>query len=469
MKPYYLAVDIGASSGRHILGTLEDGKLVLEEVYRFENGMVRNQEGHLCWDIEHLLSQIKQGLKACKAMHKIPLTMGIDTWAVDYVLLDGNDRPMQPVYGYRDARTKGMDEKVYETISPEALYAKTGIQKQPFNTIFQLMAEKEQQPERLQQAKAMLMIPDYLHFCLTGKKVQEYTNGTTTQLVDAQTKQWDFDLIKALNLPVHLFQPLQQPGTAVGNFSKEVQEEVGFDCTVILPATHDTGSAVLAVPAAEDKFLYISSGTWSLMGTEQWEPLCSEASRQANFTNEGGYEGRFRFLKNIMGLWMIQSVRHELNDAYSFGQLCQLAEEADAFPARVNVNDESFLAPDSMIEAVKTYCRNTNQPIPQTVGELAAVIYKSLAESYARTVKEIEDLTGVQYPAIYVVGGGCNADYLNRLTAKATGKKVLAGPAEATATGNLMAQMLQQKIWNHVDTARQCVRESFEIKEVMEQ
>ncbi len=469
MNSYYLAVDIGASSGRHILGTLEDGKLVLEEVYRFENGMVRNQEGHLCWDIEHLLSEIKEGLKVCKDMNKIPVTMGIDTWAVDYVLLDENDKPMLPVYGYRDSRTKGMDEKVYATISPEDLYAKTGIQKQPFNTIFQLMAEKEQQPEQLQQAKTMLMIPDYLHFCLTGKKVQEYTNATTTQLVDAHTKQWDAELIESLNLPTHLFQPLQQPGSVVGNFSKEVQEEVGFDCTVVLPATHDTGSAVLAVPAAEKDFLYISSGTWSLMGTEQWEAVCSEASRQANFTNEGGYEGRFRFLKNIMGLWMIQSVRHELNDAYSFAQLCKLAEEADTFPSRVDVNDESFLAPDSMIEAVKVYCQNTNQPIPQTVGELAVVIYKSLAESYAQTVKEIEMLTGRNYPAIYVVGGGCNADYLNRLTAKATGKKVLAGPAEATATGNLMAQLLQQGIFKNVNTARQCIRESFEIKEVMEQ
>ena len=463
MATYYLAVDIGASSGRHILGTMANGKLALEEVYRFENGMIRNQEGHLCWDIEHLLSEIKEGLKICKAINKIPTTMGIDTWAVDYVLLDEQDKPMKPVYGYRDSRTKGMDEKVYQIISPEALYAKTGIQKQPFNTIFQLMAEPA---ERLQQAKAMLMIPDYLHFCLTGKQAQEYTNATTTQLVDAQTKQWDKELIQALNLPTHLFQPLQQPGTEVGHFSKEIQEEVGFDCTVILPATHDTGSAVLAVPAKEENFLYISSGTWSLMGTEQWEPDCREVCRQANLTNEGGIDGRFRFLKNIMGLWMIQSVRHELNDTYSFAQLCQFAEEADAFPSRVDVNDESFLAPDSMIEAVKAYCKNTNQPIPQTVGELAAVIYQSLAESYAQTVKGIEDLTGINYPAIYVVGGGCNADYLNRLTAKATGKNVLAGPAEATATGNLLAQLLQQGIFSNVNTARQCVRDSFEVREV---
>lgn len=463
MATYYLAVDIGASSGRHILGRIENGTLILEEVYRFENGMAKNQEGHLCWDIEHLLTEIKEGLKACKAMNKIPTTMGIDTWAVDYVLLDDNDKPMKPVYGYRDARTKGMDEKVYQIISPEALYAKTGIQKQPFNTIFQLMAEPT---ERLEQAKSMLMIPDYLHFCLTGKKVQEYTNATTTQLVDANTKQWDNDLIEALNLPTHLFQPLQQPGTVVGNFSKEIQEEVGFDCTVILPATHDTGSAVLAVPAAEENFLYISSGTWSLMGTEQWKPNCSEGSRKANFTNEGGYEGRFRFLKNIMGLWMIQSVRHELNDAYSFAQLCKMAEEADAFPSRVDVNDESFLAPDSMIEAVKDYCKNTNQQEPQTVGELVAVIYQSLAESYAQTVKEIEALTGRIYPTIYVVGGGCNAEYLNELTAKATGKNVLAGPAEATATGNLLVQLIQQGVFNNVNTARQCVRDSFEIREV---
>ncbi len=465
MGNYYLAIDIGASSGRHILGSIENGKMVLEEIYRFENGM-KKKDGHLCWDVNALFNEIKTGISRCKQIGKIPVTMGIDTWAVDYVLLDHENHILGETYGYRDKRTTGMDDKVYEIIPLEELYARTGIQKQIFNTIYQLMAVKLQTPILMQRATDFLMLPDYFHFLLTGNKVSEYTNATSTQLVNPDTKEWDYDLIQKLGFQKKMFRPLSMPGTSVGRFSDEIREEVGFDCEVVLPATHDTGSAVLAVPAKEDDFLYISSGTWSLMGIEAKQANCSVECMQANFTNEGGYEYRFRFLKNIMGLWMIQSVRHELDDHYSFAKLCELAEEVHDFPSRVDVNASCFLAPDNMTEEIKRYCEKTGQQIPKTVGEIATVIYQSLSESYADTVKEIEKITGKSYDAIYIVGGGSNAEYLNQLTAEKTGKRVYAGPGEATAIGNITAQMLAGKEFSDVKSARACIYCSFEIKEI---
>jgi len=458
---YYLAVDIGASSGRHILGYMQDGKMCYEEIYRFENGPIK-KDGHLCWDLEGLFHSIVEGLKECKKQDKVPVSMGIDTWGVDFVLLDQDDQILGPTVCYRDDRTKGMDEKVYEKIAQDDLYARTGIQKQIFNTIYQLMAVKEQAPECLEQAQTLLMVPDYFHFRLTGQKKSEYTNATTGQLVNPATKDWDYELIDLLGYPKKIFLPLSVPGTVVGNLSEEIRKEVGFDCTVVLPGTHDTASAVLAVPMSEDS-VYISSGTWSLMGVERMEADCSPRSCELNFTNEGGYEYRFRYLKNIMGLWMIQSVRHELNDAYSFAQLCELAEEAE-IDSIVSCNDDCFLAPASMIEEVKRFCKDSNQQIPETPGELARVIYRSLAVCYKDTVKEIEEMAGKTYPAIHIVGGGANAEYLNQLTAASTGKEIHAGPTEATAIGNLTAQMLQDGVFGSVAEARSCIHDSFEIK-----
>ena len=463
MDKYYLAVDIGASSGRHMLASMKDGKMQLEEVYRFPNGMTE-KNGTLCWDVERLFTEIKNGLKVCKELGKIPVSMAIDTWAVDYVLLDENDKILGDTAGYRDSRTNGMDEKVYEKIPLGALYARTGIQKQIFNTIYQLMAVKENYPEQLEQAESMLMIPDYFQFLLTGVKKMEYTNATTTQLVSPQTKDWDYELIDLLGFNRKIFKEISMPGTVVGNFTKEIQEEVGFDCTVVLPATHDTGSAVLAVPTNDDNAIYISSGTWSLMGIERKEADCSEKSCEMNFTNEGGYAGRFRYLKNIMGLWMIQSVRHEVNDAYSFAEICAMAEEAKDFPSRVDANDECFLSPDNMTEEVKDYCRRTGQKVPETLGEIATVIYTSLAECYAKTAKELEEMTGRTYSRIHIVGGGSNAGYLNELTAKATKKEIHAGPGEATAIGNITAQMLKAEEFKTIEEARTTIHESFGIK-----
>lgn len=464
MKQYYLAVDIGASSGRHILACMENGKLRLEEIYRFENGM-KEREGHLCWDLEKLFDEIVNGLARCKQIGKIPSTMGIDTWAVDYVLLDEDGQVIGKTYGYRDHRTSGMDDKVSEKIDPKELYQRTGIQKQIFNTIYQLMAVKEQEPELMEQARQLLLVPDYFAYRLTGVKTTEYTNATTTQLVSPVTRDWDYELIERLGYKKSLFGPITMAGTAVGRLKPEVAERVGFDLEVVQTATHDTASAVLAVPAKGEDFLYISSGTWSLMGVEQREANCSEASRQANLTNEGGYEYRYRYLKNIMGLWMIQSVRHEWNDAYSFGEICAQAEACRAFPSRVDVNDAVFLAPDSMIRAIQEACQQTGQPVPDSVGEIATVIYQSLAESYGKTVRELEALTGKTYDAIHIVGGGSNAGYLNQLTARSTGKTVYSGPTEATAIGNLTVQMIRAGVFGSLEEARNVIFDSFDIVE----
>ena len=462
MNTYHLAVDIGASGGRHILGSLQDGKIVLEEVYRFENGMDK-EDGHLVWDTQRLFSEILTGLKKCKEIGKQPVTMGIDTWGVDYVLLDENDALVGKTYGYRDARTEGMDEKVYEILPEEELYARTGILKALYNTIYQLMAVKQQEPENLAKAKTLLMLPDYFHFLLTGVKKAEYSEATTGQLIDPKTRDWDMALIDMLGFPKEIFPPVAMPGTPLGNLRKEIAEEIGYDLTVVLPATHDTQSAVAAVPSLDEHILYISSGTWSLMGTELKEANCSRASYEANLTNEGGMEQRICFLKNIMGLWMIQSVKAEFEKKWTYEEL--VAEAAkETIPSLVDPNDQSFFAPESMIDAVKAYCANTEQPVPETDAEIAAVIYNSLAAYYAKVAEEISAITGVAYEHIHIVGGGSNADYLNEVTARRTGLEVLAGPAEATAIGNIAIQMIAQGAFADLAAARACIANSFTLK-----
>lgn len=462
-RRYYLAVDIGASSGRHILSYVEAGKIFLEEIYRFENGMVE-KDGHLCWDLDRLFENILKGMAVCKEIGKIPSSMGIDTWAVDYVLLDNAGEVIGNTYGYRDHRTAGMDEKVYELISPKELYERTGIQKQIFNTIYQLMAVKEQEPEYMKQAEHLLMIPDYFNYLLTGVMKTEYTNATTTQLVSPVTKEWDHVLIEKLGYKADIFGPITMAGTTVGRLTEAMERKVGYNLDVIQTATHDTASAVLAVPAQTEDFLYISSGTWSLIGVEQKEADCREESRAANFTNEGGYEYRFRFLKNIMGLWMIQSVRHEWNDSLSFAEICEEASKCNDFPSRVDVNDPVFLAPESMIGAIRDYCTRTGQQIPKEKGEIAAVVYQSLAEGYGTAVQEIKKLTGKNYAEMNIVGGGANADYLNQLTADKTGLTVHCGPTEATAIGNLSVQFLKNGVFNNVEALRTAIYRSFAMK-----
>ena len=477
---YYLAIDIGASSGRHILGHVEDGKLILEEVYRFDNLQVR-KNGHDCWDMDNLWNGVVSGLKACKAAGKLPATMGIDTWGVDYVLLDENDEMLGDPVAYRDSRNEGMDAVVSQMISPEELYARTGIQKAPFNTIYQLTAQKREHPEQLEKADWFLMVTEYLNFRLTGVKKNEYTNNTTTNLINAREKTWDLDLIARVGLPTKIFHEPAMPGTILGGLLPEIQAEVGFDTQVILPATHDTGSAFLAVPAKDDNAVYLSSGTWSLLGVENEEPITTAESHQANFTNEGGAWYRFRYLKNIMGLWMIQSIRRELNGVayvqgkeqrtesakkWSFPDLIEEAKKAEGFASVVDVNLDCFLAPDSMIQAIKDECARTNQAVPQSVAELMQCVYTSLSLCYKDAIANLEKLTGKHYTSINIVGGGCQDNYLNMRTAKATGLTVYAGPVEGTAIGNLLIQMIAGGDLAGLQEARDAIRASFEIREI---
>lgn len=462
MSKYYLAIDIGASSGRHIIAEIVDGKIVLEEVYRFWNGM-DDVDGSLCWDVDRLFNEIVTGLKKCKEIGKIPSYMGIDTWGVDYVLLDKDDKILGKTYGYRDSRTNGMDEEVYRIIPEKDLYQRTGIQKAIFNTVYQWMAVKKNNPEHMEAAETVLFVPDYFNFKLTGVKVNEYTEASTGQLLNPETKDWDYELIEMLGYNKNMLCPITKPGTKVGNFTEGIQKEVGFDCEVILPATHDTGSAVLAVPTNDDNGIYISSGTWSLLGVERMEADCSLKSMEENFTNEGGYDYRFRYLKNIMGLWMIQSVKKEFTEDLSFGEICEMASK-ETITSIVDCYDDCFLAPKSMIKAVQDFCANTNQQVPQTVGEIASVIYNSLAKCYADTIVGLEKMTGKTYDRIHVVGGGANAGYLNELTAKYCKKPVYAGPTEATALGNLAVQMIYSGELDGLVQARNCIRESFDIK-----
>ena len=381
---YYLAIDIGASSGRHILAHKKDGRIVLEEIYRFPNGM-QEHNGHKVWNVDQLFGEIQTGMKKCADIGKIPYSMGIDTCAVDFVLLDDQGQRIGDAVAYRDARTDGMDKQVYEIISENDLYEITGIQKQKFNTIYQLMALKQQNPESLDRAQSMLMIPDYFNFLLTGNKLQEYTNATTTQLVDPKANDWNWALIDRLGYPRTLFQTIMMAGSIVGNLADSIQKQVGFECKVVLPATHDTASAVMAVPSKEEQPLYISSGTWSLMGTELKEAACDEQSRKHNMTNEGGYDYRFRYLKNIMGLWMIQSVRHEVNDAYSFAEICAMAEEAKDFQIINSYGTAATTAYSSAAEKVTALTTVTMDDTPATTNSTEPA--KSLAA-------EIQKLTG---------------------------------------------------------------------------
>ena len=458
---YYLAIDIGASSGRHILAHLEENRMVLEEVHRFPNGMVEKDGEHV-WDVDELFRQIKLGLKKCAQLGKIPVSVGVDTWGVDFVLLDGDGARIGNAVAYRDGRTRGMDEEVYKIIPEDELYARTGIQKAIFNTIYQLMALKVKKPEHLEKARTMLLMPDYFHYMLSGVAATEYTEATTGQLVSPQTKDWDMELIERLGYPKRIFQRMVTPGTVLGDLTAEVQAEVGFNCKVVEPATHDTGSAVIAVPTDSDDALYISSGTWSLMGTELMEANCSPESKLNNLTNEGGYDYRFRYLKNIMGLWMIQSVKKEIGGDLGFGEICGMASSC-SIPSIVDCNDDRFLAPDNMTEEVQAACRESGQQVPEGLAEVASVIYNSLAQCYAKTIRQIEGITGKKYDKIHIVGGGSNAEYLNRLTAAATGVPVYAGPTEATAIGNIAAQMMTAGELTDLKAARACVFASFPI------
>ncbi len=465
MPVYNMAVDIGASSGRCMLGWREDGKIRLEEVHRFLNGPTEIHKT-MIWDVERLFGEIVTGIKKAGELGKRPDSLGIDTWGVDYLLLDKDKKEIGDAVCYRDHRTNGMDREVEKHISAEDLYARTGMQFILFNTIYQLQALKLSHPEQLEKAETLLFMPEYLSYRLTGKMMNEYTIASTSGLLNAAARDWDWDIIDRLGFPRRIFGTINQPGTTLGTLRPEIREKVGYDLTVMLPPCHDTGSAVLAMPETGDDAIYISSGTWSLMGIERLEPDTRDICRQRSFTNEGGYGRRYRFLRNIMGLWMIQSLRRELFPDHGFGELSDMARSALSFPTRIDVTDHDFMAPDSMRAAIVRHCEKNGGPAPEDDVEVLACTYNSLADSYAATAAEIEQLAGRAYSRIRLFGGGCRDKLLNELTAKATKKDVYAGPVEATAIGNILSQMLARGEYADLAEARRAVAESFEVEKV---
>lgn len=418
---YYLAIDIGASSGRHIVGWLDGGEVKTKEVYRFPNG-VSERDGHLTWDVDALLGHVEAGIDRALTEFGALESLSIDTWGCDYVLLRG-DEEVRPCYAYRDGRTEAAIPAVHEKVPFAGLYAHTGCQFQPFNTVYQLCADKE--AGRLEGVTDFLMIPEHLLWKLTGVKAKEYTNATTTGLVNAQTGEFDLELIEQLGLPAHLFPGLQKPGTVAGAYK---------GIKAVLCATHDTASAVEGIPM-EGEQPYISSGTWSLLGVKTPKPLTDEKSRAANYSNEGGV-GYNRYQKNIMGMWIVNRLRDELCPEKPFGEIVAEAE-ASAFDGTVDANAPAFLAPDSMKGAFD----GALSAKPQSVGNYFRCAYRSLAVSYRDAIRELEENTGKTYEKLYIVGGGAKNAFLNRLTEEATGKQVVALPIEATAFGNLKIQM----------------------------
>ena len=472
----HLAIDIGASGGRCILGWLYAGKLLTEEVHRFPNGMVQIN-GQYCWDIDNLFAEIIIGLKKCKELGKIPASVGIDTWGVDFVLLDDENNLVGPAVAYRDNRSEGMDLEVNKFISESELYSRNGIQKIFFNTIYQLMGIKVHTPQYLDRAVKLLFLPDYLHYKLSGVKKTEYTIASTSGLLNAKEKVWDDEIISRCGFPRELFCEIVPAGTVLGGFTPEIINEVGYFSKVIMPPSHDTASAFLAVPAKSERSVYISSGTWSLMGVEITEPITTEDSRIENFTNEGGFNYRYRFLKNIAGLWLLQSVHKEIGNGISYSDLVELARKSDC-DCIFDVNDERLAAPESMIDAIKDACRLQCQhcsdsnvsllssKLPETLGDYARSIFLSLAHSYFHTIESLKKLTGTKYDSINIIGGGSLNNFLNQLTVQACNLPVYAGPAEGTALGNIASQMIAMGVLSDYKAARTIIRQSFDVRKV---
>ena len=417
---YYLAIDIGASSGRHIVGWQEAGAIRTKEVYRFPNG-VKKENGHLVWDVQSLVLEVKAGIVAAMAAFDNIVSLSIDTWGVDYVLLKG-DEEVLPVYAYRDSRTEAVIPQVHEKMAFSELYRHTGCQFQPFNTIYQLYDEKVH--GCLEDVTDLLMMPEYLLWKLCGVKAREYTNATTMGMVNAQTGEFDIEIVDALGYPRHLFPKLRQPGTVIGEY-------MGVKC--ILCATHDTGSAVEGIPM-EGNHPYISSGTWSLLGVKTTKPITDAGSEAANYSNEGGV-GYNRYQKNIMGMWLVNELQRELCPELPFPEIVKLAEESHC-DILVDANAPEFLAPKSMKAAFDEATGGLNG-----IGDYFRCAYRSLAVSYKEALDELEANTGTKYEKLYIVGGGAKNAFMNRLTEEATGKQVIALPIEATALGNLKIQM----------------------------
>lgn len=462
-----MAFDLGASSGRAIVGTYEDGKLLLKELHRFSNEPVE-LVGRLYWDLPRIVYEIRQGLNKAALSGLEPDSLGIDTWGVDYGLLDKAGHLMGNPVHYRDIRTDKIMETAFDEVMPkQEIYQLTGLAFLPLNTLYQLYSEVRQADPLLTHARRLLFMPDLIAYLITGTMGCESTIASTSQMIDPLTRQWDMELIERFGIPKRIFMPITAPGTVRGMLDARVARQTGVGCIpVVAVGGHDTASAVAAVPAQGKDFAYISSGTWSLVGVEADTPVISEAAAKANLTNEGGVENNYRVLKNVMGLWLIQECRREWErrgHALSFEEIVAQAEKAPAFLAMIDVNDDCFTAPGDMPRRIQEFCMRTGQAVPQGVGEIARVVYESLALKYRWTVEQLRNATGNPISCLHVIGGGCNNRMLNRFTADALGIPVYLGPAEATAVGNLLMQLKALGMIANVEEGRAIVRRSFQI------
>lgn len=466
-KRYFLGFDLGASSGRAMLGTLSNGKLELTEIHRFVNQM-QLINGHYFWNIFSLFNELKTGLKKCVKEYGIqPESIGIDTWGVDFVHLSKEGLILSLPFAYRDSRTNTSMEDLFQVVPKEEVYAQTGIQFMQFNSLFQLFSMVKDQSSLLEITDSILFMPDALNYLFSGVKKSEFSIASTSQMIVPGTCSWNKELLGKAGIPTNILNEIILPGTNLGNILPDVASETGSkQVPVIAVAAHDTGSAIVSVPGTDSNFVYLSSGTWSIMGIESPLPIISEQTLQMNFTNEGGVEGTTRFLKNIMGMWLIQEVQRIWEgegDKYTWPEMVEMARKSEPFKFLINPDDSMFLNPRDMTQAVRDFCYQTAQGTPQNHGETIRCIYDSLALKYRYTLEQIKDVTNQPVDVIHIIGGGANNHFLNQLTADATGLRVIAGPTEATAIGNIMLQAKSLGYIGSLSEIRQIVANSFEL------
>lgn len=467
----YLGVDLGAESGRVIGGRFDGRTIALDELHRFPNGPV-DVGGTLRWDVLRLWSDIRNGLAAAAGQYADSIaSVGVDTWGVDYVLLNENNELLGQPWNYRDSRTEPMLEAALTRVSREEIFAETGVQFMRINTLYQLLATQKRDPKLLETADRFLMMPDFFHWCLSGSRVVEFTDATTTQCFHPARGDWAFDLLRKFQLPTHIFGDVVSPGTKLGSLRDEVANRAGLPrIDVVAPATHDTGAAVAAIPTENTgraDWAYISSGTWSLMGVEVQEAIFNRRALELNVTNEGGIDNTYRLLKNIMGLWLVQECRRSFEKqggSFDYAKLTQLATEAPAFRSLVDPDDEPFLSPDDMPTALQEWCRESGQPVPETEGQLVRCALESLALKYRMVLEWLEELTGLRTEVLHIVGGGTKNELLNRFTANATGRPVVTGPVEATVLGNVLVQARTSGELSTLADIREVVRNSHELQ-----
>jgi rhamnulokinase len=472
--PIHLAIDLGASSGRLLAGCIHESGIHLEEIHRFENGP--HEIGHrLVWNLVGLWEHIRFGLQKAAAKYGSRIrSIGADTWGVDFVLLDKNQDLVGPAFCYRDVRTRGVMDKAFQRMSRSEMFAHTGLQFMELNTAFQMYAMRLEGSPLLDIADRFLMIPDFIHWQLSGVQCNEYTDASTTQLLDPSSKEWSLPVIEALGLPAHVFLPPTQPGTVLGPITGRIAQhtQLPAQVEVVLPASHDTGSAVLAVPASsfaqkQPDWCYISCGTWSLMGVELAQPNLSRLCQEFNFTNEGGVSGSVRLLKNISGLWIVQQCREQWRRQgreLGWSELSRMAMQAPAMTAIIDPDDASFAAPDNMPEAIRRYCQRTQQPVPENEGQIVRCALESLALRYRMVLEMLQTLTGSQIQTVHLVGGGVQNTQLCQFAADACERSVIAGPIEATALGNILVQAIGCGLLSDIAQARELVRNSPDIQ-----